>query len=976
MKALLSSTSESPGRAFVFGRFRLIPAQQLLLRDGVPIPLGSRALDLLLALVQRGGEVVSKDELIAAAWPDVFVHESNLKVNMCSLRRTLGDTQKQPTYVATVPGRGYRFVAAVQAIVSDTHDHNLPVGPEKPGKLPERGDIIGREREVAEVVSKLRAEMHVTVVGAGGIGKTTVAIEAGQVLQSDFSDGIIFVDLSTVDNPALVSTALVAALGIRGDLADPLTAVLDYLRQRQILVILDNCEHVLPAASIFARRFTSETSSARLLATSREPLGIPAEQLFWLAPLEFPRGNEATTTAEASRFPALGLFSRRASEWTDYQLVDADCAAVSQICRSLDGLPLAIELAAAQLEANTPQELLAMLDEHLSFCSQHQDAVPPRQMTLLATIDWSFKLLSQDEAMIFRFVSVFVDAFELEDVVAIAAAAGLNPVSVTISLGGLVAKSLLTAQVSGSGLRYRLLDSTRNYAAQRRQEDPIDAQARLSHAQRMLAILEQSEAEWDWRESDDWIGRYRDRLADLRAALSWAFGDGGDPVLGVRLTVAAIPLWFEASLVSEASARVELALEVAATVTCNDLLKAKLACARAWNMAYARRVLPDLQEAWLVAIDFAKRAGNVGYQLRAKLGLSLYLLETGSIPQAIDSLEELNDLSERHRDWSVVPEFERSMALARAYSGHLIESRQVLDRLAEVCSRPDRRSRMAGFQVDRYIGIRCHLPFIAWLTGHPDYAAATAHDAVEVAGSLKHRVSQSNAIAMGALPVSLWNGDVISLDRYVTQLKSIVELENIAVWIPDQQFYAAALRELRGERDAIFALREAIDAIFDCRLCSRIGMKLGILADALARQGRLDEASNALAKAFHHQTQQGELWCRPELQRVEASILSRSGQLSRAEHELASVLNEAHAIGATSFELRIASDLAAHYVASDRCECAIQLLEPVYRKFSEGFATKDLVAASQILSRARCEVLEPREGQAHKVRTKPGSDLL
>lgn len=933
---------------FTFGRFRLIPERQLLLRDGVPIPLGSRALDLLTTLVQRSGELVTKDELMAATWPDVFVHDSNLKVNMCTLRRSLGDTQKQPTYVATIPGRGYRFVAAVQMSMFDVAGPpSAPIG--DPYRLPPQFEIIGRDREIAQILSGLETKRHVTIVGAGGIGKTTVAIEVARAFEANCSDGVCFVDLSTIDNPELVSTVVVAALEIRGNPSDGVAAALDYLRHRQMLIVLDNCEHVLPAASIFAHRLAAAQGTTSLLATSREPLGTSAESAFWLGPLEYPSLGDVITAEDAIRYPALGLFLRRASELNEYQLTDADCEAVARICRSLDGLPLAIELAAAKLENSTPQKLLDMLEEHLSFHNQRKEGFPARQETLLATIDWSFKLLSHDEAMIFRLVSVFADAFELEDVVSIATAAGLNPVSVTIGLGGLVAKSLVTAQVRGSDLRYKLLDSTRRYATQRRHEDPIEEQARLCHAKRMLTVLEQSEAEWDWRGTDDWINRYRSRLADLRTALTWALDNGNEPELGIRLTVAAIPLWFETSLVSEAQTRIEAALKLAETFPCDDLLKTKLACARAWNLAYSRKVVPELGDAWLAAIDLAKRPGNVSYILQAVLGLSLYLLETGSIPKAIESLKELNDLSERHRDWSVSPECERAMALARAYSGHLAESRHVFDRLAATHSQPDRRSRMAGFQVDRYIGIRCLLPFVAWLDGHADYAASTSRDAVEAAGSFGHLVSQSNAIAMAALPVALWNGDVASLDRYQAQLKSIVELENIAVWVPDQKFYAAVLRDLKGERDAVAELQEAIEGIIACGLCSRIGMKFGILADAMIRRNKLDEASNALARAFHYQSLQNERWCRSELLRIEASMHNRTGDLSRAERTLEGALEEARAIGAIAFELRIASDLARHYIEVDRCEDAIQLLGPIYRRFTEGFATKDLIEASQLL---------------------------
>ena len=218
--------------------------------------------------------------------------------------------------------------------------------------------------------------------------------------------------------------------------------------------------------------------------------------------------------------------------------------------------------------------------------------------------------LSPNEATIFCLVSVFVGAFDLEDVVAIAAAQELSPFDVIAGLGGLVAKSLLTAQVNGAGLRYRLLDSTRRYATRRRHEAGLDAQARRSHAQRILALFEQSEAEWGWRDSDDWTQSYLGRAADVQAALAWAFGDLGDAALGVRLTVATIPLWFETSLISEAQGRVEVALEHAEALRCDDLLRTKLAMSRAWSMMYARTYVAEVEKAWLTAISFAQACGQ------------------------------------------------------------------------------------------------------------------------------------------------------------------------------------------------------------------------------------------------------------------------------------------------------------------------------------------------------------------------------
>lgn len=478
------SRLNEPDRTFSFGPFCLIPARQLLLRNGTPVRLGSRALTILTAVVERRGELVTRDELMAMAWPKLFVHESNLKVNVANLRRSLGDTQKAPIYIATVIGRGYRFVASVEIGASTNIDRS--VEPERAvfSGLPPAREIVGRDDEAARIVAALRKEQHVTVVGAGGIGKTTVAIAAAQALQPEYPDGTCFVDLSTLDDPMLLPSALAAALGIHGNAEDMLTAVIDHLRQHQVLVLLDNCEHVLPAATIFATRFASSVAQSRILATSRQALGTFAEHVVRLGPLTVPEGTDGLTVEEAMRFGALDLFAWRAAEWAGYELVDSDCAVVAQACRSLDGIPLAIELAAANMADHTAAELCAMLGEHLSFRNRRIEGRLARHETLFATIDWSYKLLSQNESAIFRIVSVFAAGFEATEVAALAETKSISPVDVTICLGSLVAKSLLTAEVSGAGLRYRMLDSTRRFAFERLREDPLESDIRIRHAER------------------------------------------------------------------------------------------------------------------------------------------------------------------------------------------------------------------------------------------------------------------------------------------------------------------------------------------------------------------------------------------------------------------------------------------------------------------------------------------------------------
>lgn len=937
---------------YTFGPFRLFPGRQSLVLGGAAVKLGGRAFELLHLLVQRSGELIGKDELMAAAWPGIFVHDSNLKVNMHSLRRTLGDTQKQPSYIATIAGRGYRFVAPVQRGIADGADTAIAPEAGGPSGLPLPREVVARKLEIAHLLALLQQKSQVTVLGPAGVGKTTVAVAAARSLAANCPDGVCFVDLSSLDDPTLVPSALVTALGLRGDRGDAVTAVVDHLRQRSLLVLLDNCEHVLPAVTIFARKLGRQPGESRLLATSREPLGLPFETVMWLDTLAVPEVGTPASVDDVLRFPAVELLARRASEWAGYQLVDDDCAAIAQICRSLDGLPLALELVAGKLEHHTAQELLALLDEHLGFRNDRAGTVPARHETLLAAIDWSFGLLSPSEATIFCLVSVFTGTFELEDVVAMAAARQLSPIDVIAGLGGLVGKSLLTAHVSGAGLRYRLLDSTRRYAARRRHEAGLDTQARRAHAERLLALFQQSEAEWGWRDGDDWTESYLGRAADVRAALAWAFADGGDAALGIRLTVATIPLWFETSLIAETQARVEVALRHAEAIQCDDLLKTKLSMSRAWSMTNARTFAAGTEDAWLTAIASARRAGNLACELQALVGLSIYLMRIGRLAESIDRLEEFRAICARHQDWSLAPEGERMLAWVKAHTGELTESLGVLERLAAAHPRVGKGSRMAGFQVDRYIGIRCYIPVLAWLSGRPGHAAAVTRDAIEAAEGLGHLASQSNVLAVAACPVALWNGDLDALERSTSRLGSILEQETIGLWVPVQRFFAAALDDLRGHKAAIRRMRAAIDEIIDSRFVMRLAGCIGVLAETLVREGRLDEASDAITEAVRYRARLGERWCRSELMRIEGLVLARAGYPVRAERLLLDALDEAHAIRALSYELRIASDLASHYLGVDRPDKAVALLSPVHGRFTEGFATRDLRTAARLLQRA------------------------
>jgi DNA-binding winged helix-turn-helix (wHTH) protein len=333
--------------AISFGPFRLSAAQRLLLDGDKPVRLGSRAFDILATLVERAGEVVGKDELIARAWPQTFVDDSNLKIQVSALRRALGDGQGGHRYVATIPGRGYNFVAPVRfekspqaplpATTALASAHNLPLAATR---------MIGREEAVAALVSRLSRQRLVTIVGPGGIGKTTLALAVAERMIAGCEHGVWLVDLAPLSDPRLVASAVATVLGVEIRSEDPLPCLLAALRDERRLLLLDNCEHVIDAAASLVTAVLGGAPGITVLATSREPIGIVGEHEYRLGPLSSPQPSSGLTAAEAEAFPAVQLFVERATAVVDdFALTDANAPFIAGICQRLDGLPLAIEFA-------------------------------------------------------------------------------------------------------------------------------------------------------------------------------------------------------------------------------------------------------------------------------------------------------------------------------------------------------------------------------------------------------------------------------------------------------------------------------------------------------------------------------------------------------------------------------------------------------------------------------------------------------
>jgi predicted ATPase/DNA-binding winged helix-turn-helix (wHTH) protein len=449
-----------------FGPFRFFATQRLLEKDGVPLNLGSRALDLLGALIERAAEVVSKRELMARVWPDLIVEEGSLRFHIASLRKILGDGQSGVRYVTNVAGRGYCFVAPIARFAATPTLAESSVADRTAAKLPASLlRMLGRDETVQAVCEQLLDQRFVTIVGPGGIGKTTVAVSVAHAKFSEFGGAIHFVDLGAVDEPSLVVGAIASALSLPVNSDSPILDLLSFVRDRRMLLVLDNCEHVIETTAPLAECIFNEAPQVHILATSRESLRVEGEQVYRLPPLRYPpEAAVGLTAAEVMSFPAVRLFVERViASGVPFVLRDADAPIVAELCRGLDGIALALELAASRVAALGVHGTAALLDSQFRLLWQGRRTAPPRHQTLCATLDWSHDLLSELERVVLRRLAVFVGTFSLEAAQAVAAVNPVDGGQVVEALASLVTKSLVATE-SGASARYRLLNTTRAYA--------------------------------------------------------------------------------------------------------------------------------------------------------------------------------------------------------------------------------------------------------------------------------------------------------------------------------------------------------------------------------------------------------------------------------------------------------------------------------------------------------------------------------
>lgn len=940
--SVIDSENHSP---IIFGYFHLFPAQRLLLKKGEPVELGSRALDILVALITHRGEVVNNRDLVRMVWQGVVVDESCLRVHISALRKVLSCSETNVSYIANIPGRGYSFVGPISELADAQNEAVQPL--HIVGKIPPLlVRMIGRDEAVVSVTDEVKLHRFVTISGTGGIGKSAVAIAVGHHLKSHFKGSIIFLDLGAIADSQSLLAALAAAVGMQYHGTDVLEVVTDFLRGTSLVVIFDSCDHLIDAVTCLTEMLYVQVPNIHILVTSREPLRAEGEFNHRLCPLTCPPEHLEVTAVEAMTYPAVQLFVERITHTNaSFRLSDGDARTVAHICRKLDGVPLAIELGAGQAEAYGIQGISELLDNRFClFWSGRRNAIR-RHQTLNALFDWSYDLLSETEATVLRRLSVLNDRFSLEVAVQVVKTS-TDEMIVIEAIGQLVKKSLLLTERIARDTFYRLPYTTRAYALEKlRSSGEIDAVTER-HAVYLVSLLERINVPGETLPEYERIQRYVEHLGNICAALDWAFSEAGNLALGIRLAAASAPLFLGLSMLDECR-RWSGRILAAGVCEPNGLPQETI-----WQEALAISTMFALGKphsgnaAHGVESVFDENLGDTLRQIRMLGGAGNVLTRNhqshdysqGS-PRSLNLTDQITDPKGiAIMQWMLGDAEQQTAAINYPHAGSNLLASQS-------------HGNDFSFNYDYRVRALSSLARISWLRGYPEQAVHIGRQALNRANNLRHPAT----ICLSLIYVStvfLWTGDWKSARGSIDLLNATakenmfepdlavgVGLEGILLY--SQGHIDAGVERLNGCLRLLSVEHHQVLAT----------MFIRCLAEGFAATGRYDNALEIVSGALEMVENIGETFDTPEILRIAADLYAvrPNPDFALAEQYLNRSLACAERQSALAWELRAAISLGRLHLKQGRGNEAGVLLRAVFGKFSEGFDTLDMREAKQLM---------------------------
>ena len=935
-QVFVSADLSDPADGVVFGPFRFLAGRRRLERDGAPVPLGGKAFDILKVLLERPGEVVTKPELLRQVWPGAIADEGSLRFHIAALRKALGEGR----YIANVAGQGYSFVAAI----GPAADAPAPEAKAPPLRLPPRPRrLVGREEVIETLGDQLLAHRFVTVVGPGGVGKTSVVLALAHDLALEFEGDVCFFDVGSVFDPTLFVGGLASALGIPMKGAGAFPGVIPFLRKRRMLLILDGCEPNVEAAAAIAEDICREAPQVHLLATSREALRAEGEYVHRLFPLSYPAVDAGRTAEEALAYSAVQLFvDRVASIQHGFALTDEDASRVGQICRKLDGLALAIELAAGRVEAYGVREVSRQLDSQFALMWPGRRTAVARHQTLKATLGWSHQLLSAREQVVFRRLCVFAGPFTLKMATAVVQDAELPLSEVTELLGGLVAKSLVQFGMDSQRDVYRLLDITRSYAFEKLSEAGEVQIIADRHAEFVRQRLEAAPAEEDGGLSPVEL------LGDVRVALEWSFSPQGDLARAGALAAASAPIWLQCGLLNECHFWMARTLEASKGLILDPQRKLAIQSAFASSLLFTQGFSEASYQSWAHTLTTAQSLDCPHQQLAILLVMWGYKIRSPNYPEALALAQKAQAFMAAVEDTGKRALGDGILGISYHHLGELETARPLLEQALAGDTPQARQEMRSQYGYDRRVPQLATLSNLYWLEGRPGQALRLSAMGLAEARRSPHPVPLCGAMTWHALTLHLRGDPPAEIAPLLDEAISYAQ----AHFIESYEGFALALRGLnlvaRGDIAATATVAEGLKLLSKTAFeafhplfrteCGRLKVEAGL---------RLAEFE--IADLLQFETYP-EHWASAEVRRNLGEILLLHGRPDRAEGLFRHALDQAERQGARAWGLRAALSLARMGAGGTPSAEARRLLETLCGQIIEGETTVDVRAARRFLA--------------------------
>lgn len=948
---------------YTAGRWQVDLRRRELRADGIPVPIGLRAFEIIEMLVRSSGELVTKDDLMGELWPGAIVGEATLWVHISAIRKALGADRAM---LRTVSRRGYRLMGnwsvAREAASADDSRHESADMPaqQHSSNIPEAGhDLIGRAAALQKLLDISSAYRAITLTGPGGIGKTVLALEVARRLLPSFEGNCWLVDLSALFDPNLVASAVAAIVGLRlnGD-AISSEDIARAIGRRKFLLVFDNCEHIIEAASSLIETIVRFCPQASILSTSRETLQIQGEQVFHVPPLEVPSDGDDDAKSVLG-YSAVQLFvARMRALHPDFAPSDVHLCLIGSICERLDGVPLAIEFAVACAAALGLEEVVARLDDRFGLLTAGQRTAPPRQRTLAATLEWSYQLLPEQERRLLRHLSVFRGGFTIGAAIAVAGDGAANAADVVTGIRSLVAKSLVATEGSPVS-RWRLLETTREYAGQELRSHGEVGEALRKHARYFAdLVLPIGSGASPMRVSSAILQHSRE-IDNVRAALEWAFSPIGDTATGVALTATYAPVWLHLSLLPEARKRAEQALaNLGAGLKARQSIAMKLNLALGLALIFTMGRVASIRPAITFALRAARNLGDAETELQALWALWILDTGVGETRTGESIAEDFRRLAFRSGDQAVIAFSNRLMGYTQHLAGKQKDAQRHFRKVVDATIVPvDQQYTTLNF--DHRAVSRAGLAMTLMLRGFVDQAVEESHASLNDALATGYLVSTCEVLRLATFPIAVMIGDFAAAEKALALLMDVATRQNGTYWIILGNFLKGELEVKRGDlTSGVASLQTAFDLCDTNGWASRYPEFLTVLAEGMTGLGRTSEALSTIDRALARADRGGELLYLPETVRTKGELILRRGGLApetAAGDCFTSAAELARKQGALFWELRATISGAWLKAKLGHKETARRDLSLVYDRFTEGFSSADLCTARAMLDELSVE---------------------